>query len=102
MQEWDERVASRERRYPSTPRGEPAARRSALALMIPAIVPEGTVSAAERELQLRFGLRDGRARTLEEVGQEFNATRERIRQIETKALRHLRHPQQSKRLKEYL
>ena len=59
----------------------------------------------EREkkvLQLRFGLRDGRARTLEEVGREFNVTRERIRQIEGKALRKLRHPSRSRKLKGYL
>ena len=51
--------------------------------------------------KLRFGLDDGRPRTLEEVGQEFNITRERIRQIEAKALRKLRHPSRSKMLKEY-
>lgn len=59
----------------------------------------------EREakvLRLRFGLDDGRARTLEEVGREFNVTRERIRQIEAKALRKLRHPSRSKKLKEFL
>ena len=55
----------------------------------------------EMVLKLRFGLVDGRTRTLEEVGQEFNITRERIRQIEAKALRKLRHPSRSKRLKDY-
>src|SRR5947199_169521 len=55
-----------------------------------------------RVLQLRFGLEDGRARTLEEVGREFNVTRERIRQIEAKALRKLRHPSRSRKLKNYL
>ena len=62
-------------------------------------------SLTERERQvvrLRFGLEDGRARTLEEVGKEFNVTRERIRQIEAKALRKLRHPSRSKRLKDFL
>lgn len=62
-------------------------------------------SLTDRERQvveLRFGLRDGRARTLEEVGKEFNVTRERIRQIEAKALRKLRHPSRSKRLKDFL
>ena len=62
-------------------------------------------SLTEREqkvLRLRFGLDDGRARTLEEVGREFNVTRERIRQIEAKALRKLRHPSRSKQLKDYL
>ena len=62
-------------------------------------------SLTERERQvvrLRFGLEDGRARTLEEVGREFNVTRERIRQIEAKALRKLRHPTRSKRLKDFL
>ena len=56
----------------------------------------------QRVLQLRFGLEDGRSRTLEEVGREFNVTRERIRQIEAKALRKLRHPSRSRRLKDYL
>ena len=53
-------------------------------------------------LRLRFGLDDGKARTLEEVGKEFSVTRERIRQIEAKALRKLRHPSKSKKLKEYM
>lgn len=56
----------------------------------------------QRILQLRFGLEDGRSRTLEEVGKEFNVTRERIRQIEAKALRKLRHPSRSRKLKDYL
>ena len=56
----------------------------------------------EKVLRLRFGLDDGRTRTLEDVGKEFNVTRERIRQIEAKALRKLRHPSRSKRLKDYL
>lgn len=56
----------------------------------------------QRVLELRFGLEDGRSRTLEEVGKEFNVTRERIRQIEAKALRKLRHPSRSRRLKDYL
>ncbi|HHW70291.1 MAG TPA: RNA polymerase sigma factor RpoD [Clostridiales bacterium] len=56
----------------------------------------------EKVLRLRFGLDDGRARTLEEVGKEFDVTRERIRQIEAKALRKLRHPSRSKKLKDYL
>ncbi len=59
-------------------------------------------SREEKVLRLRFGLDDGRARTLEEVGKEFNVTRERIRQIEAKALRKLRHPSRSKKLKDYL
>ncbi|MFI3326355.1 MAG: RNA polymerase sigma factor RpoD [Clostridia bacterium] len=62
-------------------------------------------SLTEREgkvLKLRFGLEDGRSRTLEEVGKEFNVTRERIRQIEAKALRKLRHPSRSKKLKDFL
>jgi RNA polymerase primary sigma factor len=53
-------------------------------------------------LQLRFGLDDGRQRTLEEVGREFGVTRERIRQLEAKALRKLRHPSRAKRLRDYL
>ena len=63
----------------------------------------GTLTEREQKvLTLRFGLEDGRARTLEEVGKEFNATRERIRQIEAKALRKLRHPSRSRKLKDYL
>ena len=62
-----------------------------------------TLTEREKKvLTLRFGLEDGRARTLEEVGKEFNVTRERIRQIEAKALRKLRHPSRSKKLKDYL
>ena len=53
-------------------------------------------------LKLRFGIEDGRTRTLEEVGKEFNVTRESIRQIEAKALRKLRHPSRSKKLKDFL
>ena len=63
----------------------------------------GTLTEREQKvLKLRFGLDDGRARTLEEVGKEFNVTRERIRQIEAKALRKLRHPSRSRKLKDYL
>ena len=63
----------------------------------------GTLTEREQKvLRLRFGLDDGRARTLEEVGKEFNVTRERIRQIEAKALRKLRHPSRSRKLKDYL
>ena len=63
----------------------------------------GTLTDRERKvLELRFGLDDGRARTLEEVGKEFNVTRERIRKIEAKALRKLRHPSRSRKLKDYL
>ena len=63
----------------------------------------GTLTEREQKvLRLRFGLDDGKARTLEEVGQEFSVTRERIRQIEAKALRKLRHPSRSKKLKDYL
>ncbi len=66
---------------------------------------EALETLTEREqkvLRLRFGLDDGRPRTLEEVGKEFHVTRERIRQIEAKALRKLRHPSRSKKLKDYL
>ncbi len=63
----------------------------------------GTLTEREQKvLRLRFGLDDGRARTLEEVGKEFDVTRERIRQIEAKALRKLRHPSRSRKLKDYL
>ncbi len=63
----------------------------------------GTLTPREKDvLRLRFGLKDGRARTLEEVGKSFNVTRERIRQIEAKALRKLRHPARSKKLKDFL
>jgi len=63
----------------------------------------GTLTPREqRVLQLRFGLEDGRSRTLEEVGREFNVTRERIRQIEAKVLRKLRHPSRSRKLRDYL
>ena len=63
----------------------------------------GTLTEREQKvLRLRFGLDDGRARTLEEVGKEFNVTRERIRQIEAKAFRKLRHPSRSRKLKDYL
>ena len=56
----------------------------------------------ERVIRLRFGLEDGKSRTLEEVGQMFGVTRERIRQIEAKALRKLRHPSRSRKLKDYM
>ena len=59
------------------------------------------VSGTNQQVALRFGLDDGRARTLEEVGKEFNVTRERIRQIEAKALRKLRHPSRSRKLRDY-
>ena len=65
-------------------------------------VLSGLTDRERRVLQLRFGLEDGRSRTLEEVGREFNVTRERIRQIEAKALRKLRHPTRSKKLRDYL
>ena len=78
---------------------------SAAFSMLRAELASALESLTDRERQvvkLRFGLEDGRARTLEEVGKEFNVTRERIRQIEAKALRKLRHPSRSKRLKDFL
>lgn len=78
---------------------------SAAFSMLRAELTTALESLTDRERQvvkLRFGLEDGRARTLEEVGKEFNVTRERIRQIEAKALRKLRHPSRSKRLKDFL
>ena len=63
---------------------------------------KGLTAREEKVLRLRFGLDDGRQRTLEEVGKEFNVTRERIRQIEAKALRKLRHPSRAKKLKDYI
>ncbi|MEF2609767.1 MAG: RNA polymerase sigma factor RpoD [Faecalicoccus sp.] len=65
-------------------------------------VLQGLTEREEKVLRLRFGLQDGRTRTLEEVGKEFNVTRERIRQIEAKALRKLKHPNRSKRLKDFV
>lgn len=65
-------------------------------------VLQGLTEREEKVLRLRFGLMDGRTRTLEEVGKEFNVTRERIRQIEAKALRKLKHPNRSKRLKDFV
>ncbi len=66
------------------------------------LVLQGLTEREEKVLRLRFGLYDGRTRTLEEVGKEFNVTRERIRQIEAKALRKLKHPTRSKRLKDFV
>lgn len=66
------------------------------------LVLQGLTEREEKVLRLRFGLYDGRTRTLEEVGREFNVTRERIRQIEAKALRKLKHPTRSKRLKDFV
>ena len=78
-----------------------AASRELLKVQLNAVL--GELSDRERRvLMLRFGIEDGRARTLEEVGKEFNVTRERIRQIEAKALRKLRHPSRSRKLKDYL
>ena len=66
-----------------------------------AVMKEGLTDREERVIRLRYGLDDGRPRTLEEVGREFGVTRERIRQIEAKAIRKLRHPSRSKRFGDY-
>jgi RNA polymerase primary sigma factor len=78
-----------------------AAARALLKEQVGAVL-DSLTGRERRVLQLRFGLEDGRARTLEEVGKEFNVTRERIRQIEVKALRKLRHPSRSRKLRDYL
>ena len=78
-----------------------AASRELLKLQLNTVLSELT-DREKRVITLRFGLHDGRARTLEEVGKEFDVTRERIRQIEAKAIRKLRHPSRSRRLKDYL
>ena len=67
-----------------------------------AVISMNLAEQTRKVLELRFGLEDGRSRTLEEVGREFHVTRERIRQIEAKALRKLRHPSRSKRLKSFM
>jgi len=78
-----------------------AASRELLKLQLNEVLCELT-DRESRVIMLRFGLEDGRTRTLEEVGREFAVTRERIRQIEAKALRKLRHPSRSRKLKDYL
>ena len=85
----------------AAPRPDESANRQLLSEQIVATL-ESLSAREQRVLRLRFGLDDGRQRTLEEVGDEFNVTRERIRQIEAKALRKLRHPSRSRKLKDYL
>ena len=83
----------------------PAPSEAATSAILKEQISEVLSTLTDREqkvLRLRFGLDDGRSRTLEEVGKEFNVTRERIRQIEAKALRKLRHPSRSRKLKEFL
>ena len=82
---------------------EPAEAASCMLLMEQLVEVLKTLTPREEKvLRLRFGIEDGHTRTLEEVGKEFNVTRERIRQIEAKALRKLRHPSRSKKLKDFL
>ena len=86
---------------PSAPAPQEAASNQLLKEQVIEIL--STLTPRERKvLELRFGIEDGRSRTLEEVGKEFSVTRERIRQIEAKALRKLRHPSRSTRLRDYL
>ena len=83
----------------------PVPAEAAAATLLKEQLDEVLDTLTEREqkvLRLRFGMNDGRARTLEEVGKEFKVTRERIRQIEAKALRKLRHPSRSRKLKDFL
>ena len=83
----------------------PVPAEAAAATLLKEQLDEVLDTLTEREqkvLRLRFGMNDGRARTLEEVGKEFDVTRERIRQIEAKALRKLRHPSRSRKLRDYL
>ena len=83
----------------------PVPAEAAAATLLREQLDDELATLTEREqkvLRLRFGLDDGKARTLEEVGKEFQVTRERIRQIEAKALRKLRHPSRSKKLKDFL
>ena len=88
---------------PDEDASEPSEAASATLLKEQLVDVLGTLTPREEKvLKLRFGIEDGRTRTLEEVGKEFNVTRERIRQIEAKALRKLRHPSRSKRLKDFL
>ncbi len=88
---------------PDEDASEPAEAASFTLLKEQLVAVLGTLTPREEKvLKLRFGLEDGRTRTLEEVGKEFNVTRERIRQIEAKALRKLRHPSRSKKLKDFL
>ena len=88
-----------------TPIGAPAPAEAASLVLLKEQINQVLSTLTEREekvLRLRFGLEDGRSRTLEEVGQQFNVTRERIRQIEAKALRKLRHPNRSNKVRDYL
>ena len=99
--------AARSRRREEKPKAKsaPAPQEAASYAMLREQIREVLHTLTPREehvLKLRYGLNDGRTHTLEEVGKEFNITRERIRQIEAKALRKLRHPSRSKRLKDFL
>ena len=100
----DRRIAARSMREEGDPGGQGRGSQETTTQLLKeqvAAVLNSLTGRERRVLQLRFGLEDGRARTLEEVGKEFHVTRERIRQIEAQALRKLRHPSRSRKLRDH-